>query len=77
MTDYSGHLNDPSTRTLATNGLATVFLPRNGMPGTSCRHQGAELLRRVEDLEAVAPRRRTTGIGVDVFFDAVRVGALA
>ena len=76
MTEYSA-INDPSARTLAVDDLATAFLPSYEMLGASRRHQGAEILRRVEDLEAAAPSRRTIGIGVDVFFDAVRVGALA
>jgi aldose 1-epimerase len=42
--------------------LEAVFLPGRGMIGASLRHRGAELLRRVEDLEALAARGSAAGI---------------
>jgi galactose mutarotase-like enzyme len=58
----SGLLNDPSARALVAGDLEAVFLPSHGMLGVSFRHRGAELLRRVRDLEAAAARGSTAGI---------------
>jgi aldose 1-epimerase len=55
-------LRDPSAHTLAAGKLEAVFLPGYGMLGASLRHRGAELLRRVEDLDGAAANGRTAGI---------------
>jgi galactose mutarotase-like enzyme len=63
--DHAGDsalLNDPSARALVVGDLEAVFLPSHGMLGISFRHRGAELLRRVRDLEAAAARGSTAGI---------------
>src|SRR5881227_2909729 len=57
-----GLLNDPAARTLTAGDLQAVFLPSRGMIGASLRHRGAEILRRVEDLEAAAARGSSAGI---------------
>src|SRR5260370_23032638 len=57
-----GVLHDGAARTLTAGDLEAVFLPSRGMIGASLRHRGAEILRRVEDLEAAAAKRSTAGI---------------
>jgi aldose 1-epimerase len=57
-----GLANDPSVRSLVAGDLVAVFLPVHGMLGASLRHQGAEILRRVQDLEATAAKGSTAGI---------------
>src|SRR5260370_7490311 len=57
-----GLLNDPAARTLTAGDLEAVFLPSRGMIGASLRHRGAEILRRVADLEAAAAKGSTAGI---------------
>ena len=47
--------------TLAAGHLEAVFLPGRGMLGASLRHAGAELLRRLEDLDAAAAKGSTAG----------------
>jgi aldose 1-epimerase len=59
---YAGLLNNPSARTLVAGDLEAVFLPGHGMLGASLRHRGAEILRRVQDLEAAAASGSTAGI---------------
>ena len=49
-------------RTLVAGDLEATFLPDRGMLGASLRHRGAELLRRVEDLDAAAAKGSTAGI---------------
>ncbi len=53
---------DPSARALRAGDLEAVFLPGKGMLGASLRHRGAELLRRVEELEAAAAKASSAGI---------------
>src|ERR1051325_9598806 len=55
-------LEESSARTLVAGDLQAVFLPDHGMLGASLRYKGAELLRRVEDLEAAAARGSSAGI---------------
>jgi aldose 1-epimerase len=55
-------LEDSFARTLATGDLTAVFLPGRGMLGVSFRHRGAEILRRVDDLEVAAQKGSTAGI---------------
>jgi len=55
-------LEDPSATTLAAGDLEAIFLPAHGMLGVSLRHQGVEILRRLQDLEAAAAKGSTTGI---------------
>lgn len=55
-------LKDPSLTTLAAGDLEVVFLPAHGMLGTSLRHQGVEILRRLEDLESAAAKGSTAGM---------------
>src|SRR5260370_42067262 len=57
-----GLLNDPAACTLTAGDLEAVFLPSRGMIGALLRHRGAEILRRVEDLEAAAAKGSTAGI---------------
>jgi aldose 1-epimerase len=57
-----GPLDASSAHTLAAGPLECVFLPAFGMLGTSLRHRGAELLRRVDDLAAAAARGSSAGI---------------
>jgi galactose mutarotase-like enzyme len=47
---------------LAAGELEALFLPARGMLGASLRHRGAELLRRVDDLDAAAAKGSTAGI---------------
>jgi galactose mutarotase-like enzyme len=49
-------------RTLSAGDLEAVFLPGRGMLGASLLHRGAEILRRVEDLDASAAKGSTAGI---------------
>jgi aldose 1-epimerase len=55
-------LKDPTARTLHAGNLEAVFLPAHGMLGASLRHQGVELLRRIDDLEAAAAKGSSAGI---------------
>jgi aldose 1-epimerase len=48
--------------TLIAGDLEAVFLPGWGMLGASLRHKGAQLLRRVSDLETAAAKGNTAGI---------------
>src|SRR5271155_1879134 len=57
-----GILNDTSARTLVAGDLEALFLPSHGMLCASLRHRGAEILRRVENLEAGAARGSTARI---------------
>jgi aldose 1-epimerase len=51
-----------SAHSLRAADLEAVFLPGRGMIGVSLRHRGAEILRRVDDLEAAAARGSTAGL---------------
>lgn len=62
MRAFGGILNDPTACTLVAGDLEAVFLPGHGMLGASLRHRGAEILRRVRDLEATTARESTAGI---------------
>src|SRR5271170_7620230 len=55
-------LKDPTARMLLAGDLEAVFLPAHGMLGASLRHKGAEMLGRVEDLEAAAAKGSSAGI---------------
>ena len=55
-------LNDPAAVTLVVGDLEARFLPSFGMLGASLRHQGVEILRRLDDLEAAAAKGSTAGI---------------
>ena len=55
-------LNVPSAHTLAAGDLEAVLLPGAGMLGASLRHQGVEMLGRVEDLAAAAAKGSTAGV---------------
>jgi aldose 1-epimerase len=57
-----GPLDASSAWTLAAGELECVFLPTHGMLGSSLRHRGAELLRRVDDLAGAATRGSSAGI---------------
>jgi aldose 1-epimerase len=46
---------------LVAGDLEALFLPERGMLGASLRYQGAEILRRVEDLDASAAAGSTAG----------------
>ena len=60
--DYSGLPCSPTACSIAAGDLEAVFLPGCGMLGVSLRHQGVELLRRVQDLNAAAAKGSTAGI---------------
>lgn len=51
-----------SGRSVVAGDLEAVFLPGRGMIGASLRDRGAELLRRVEDLDTMAAEGRAAGI---------------
>jgi aldose 1-epimerase len=55
---------DAAAITLVAGDLEAVFLPAWGMLGASLRHRGAQLLRRVNDLEAAAAKGSTAGIAL-------------
>jgi aldose 1-epimerase len=55
-------LDARSVRRLAAGDLEAVFLPEQGMLCASLRHRGAELLRRVDDLDGAAANGSTAGI---------------
>jgi aldose 1-epimerase len=55
-------MSGPSTQTLTAGDLQATFWPAAGMLGTSLRHRGVELLRRVDDLEAARIKGSTAGI---------------
>jgi aldose 1-epimerase len=55
-------LGDPSAHSIAAGDLEAVFLPGRGMIGASLRDRGAELLRRVVDLETMAAEGRAAGM---------------
>lgn len=57
-----GILSDPAARTLVAGDLEAVFLSGHGMLGASLRHRGAEILGRVQYLEAAAAKGSTAGI---------------
>ena len=50
--------------TLSAGELEAVFLPAQGMLGASLRHRGAQLLRRIGDLETAAAKGSTAGIAL-------------
>ena len=56
------NLRDSSAYTIVAGDLEAVFLPAHGMIGASLRHRGAEILRRVEDLQTMAMKRSAAGI---------------
>ena len=49
----------PSAVEITAADLQARFLPAYGMLGVSLRHRGAEILRRVEDLDTAAAKART------------------
>ncbi len=58
----TGGPQNPAACTLRAGDLDAVFLPAQGMLGASLPHQGVELLRRVEDLQAAAAKGSTADI---------------
>lgn len=61
-TGYSGALRDSSVHSLVAGDLEAVFLPGHGMIGASLRDWGAEILRRVADLDTMAVEGGAAGI---------------
>jgi aldose 1-epimerase len=55
-------MNATSARCLVAGDLRAIFWPGSGMLGVSLQHHGAELLRRVEDLETARSKGSTAGI---------------
>jgi aldose 1-epimerase len=55
-------MNAPSVVSLVAGDLQAVFWPAAGMLGVSLRHRGAELLRRIDDLETAKRKGSTAGI---------------
>ena len=62
MSTITNPLDDPDKATLVAGDLDAEFLPGFGMLGVSLRHQGAEILRRLDDLPALAAKGSTAGI---------------
>ena len=65
QSDYigpSGALKDSPSYTIVSGDLEAMFLPGFGMIGTSLRHQGTEILRCIEDLDALAAKGSVAGI---------------
>ena len=59
---FSGLSLGATAQTLIAGDLDAIFLPAHGMLGTSLRHKGVEMLRRVEDLDGAAANGSTAGI---------------
>src|SRR5215468_9848289 len=55
---------DAAACTLIAGDLEAVFLPAHGMLGASLRHKGAQILRRVGELQAAAAKGSTAGIAL-------------
>jgi aldose 1-epimerase len=55
-------VNANFAQSLAAGDLQAVFWPGSGMLGVSLKHRGAELLRRIDDLESAKSRGSTAGI---------------
>jgi aldose 1-epimerase len=55
-------MNADSVVSLVAGDLLAIFWPKSGMLGTSFCHRGAELLRRIDDLEAAEAKGSTAGI---------------
>jgi aldose 1-epimerase len=55
-------MNSSSVSSLVAGDLRAIFWPGSGMLGVSLQHRGAELLRRVEDLETARSKGSTAGI---------------
>jgi aldose 1-epimerase len=53
---------EPFAHAIAAGDLEAVFLPGRGMIVASLRHRGTELLRRIDDLEAMAEKGNAAGI---------------
>jgi aldose 1-epimerase len=62
MTMRANPLDDPNKATLVAGDLEAEFLPGFGMLGAGLRHKGAEILRRLDDLPALAAKGSTAGI---------------
>src|SRR6516162_8089496 len=56
--------NEAAACTLIAGDLEAVFLPEQGMLGASLRHKGAQVLRRVGDLQTSAAKGSTAGIAL-------------
>jgi len=68
-------MSSPPAHNLAAGGLQATFWPHVGMVCVSLRHQGIELLRRVEDLETARIKGSTVGIPI-LYPWANRLGSL-
>lgn len=55
-------MNDNATLSLVAGDLRAVFWPSSGMLGVSLQYCGEELLRRIDDLDAVRRKGSTAGI---------------
>jgi aldose 1-epimerase len=55
-------MNADSVVSLIAGDLRTIFWPKSGMLCASFCHRGAELLRRIDDLEAAKAKGSTAGI---------------
>jgi aldose 1-epimerase len=55
-------MNANSAVSLVTGDLQAIFWARSGMLCASLRHRGAELLRRIDDLEVAKAKGSTVGI---------------
>jgi len=53
--------NGAAACTLIAGDLEAVFLPARGMLGASLHHRGAQILRRISDLQTAAAKRSTAG----------------
>jgi aldose 1-epimerase len=62
IADYQSLPCGAAAHSIVAGDLEAVFLPGCGMLGVSLRHQGIELLRRLEGLAAAAAKGSTAGI---------------
>jgi aldose 1-epimerase len=68
-------MNGESSLTIASGNLRAEFWPDAGMVGISLRHDGEELLRRIDDLESAKRKGSTAGIPL-LYPWANRLGSL-
>jgi aldose 1-epimerase len=68
-------MSTPTAQNLTSRDLQATFWPDAGMVCVSLRHQGIELLRRVDDLETARSKGSTAGIPL-LYPWANRLGAL-
>jgi aldose 1-epimerase len=58
----TGIATSSSAQSMVAGELEAMFLPSHGMIGVSLRHQGVELLRRIENIDTLAAEGSAAGI---------------